>query len=492
MGAILAKLGSSQALGAYGDERAVHFSRVVATFRGTRVLEQLSIPIEQDEASAWQAGLRQLGARLDGLPIVLGVPLERSYFATRPVSLAGKAAPTLLLRESLRSVSAPADQLIADTLAFRPDAKEVVSIAACDRQWLADHCRPFVEQRRRLVGVEPAACALLRLAERLDRQRRPRELTVRVFLNDTQLLAVLAQGVKPVVWRSVPLAPGDEASAILAVVRCLTSVAPPCGVDRVPDAVVVHGRRDLERLVDVPWLAEHVGQPIRWLDEPAFTGSDIAHGLGLRGLEERDDVFDLAREQRQRPPLWQLFPWREAVAYAALLLVMAGLFLCRCRQLEVAVASAHEAADHLVSPTVATSDLQRERTDLQARVAAVKKFLDSRIVWTTPLRELAKSLPDNIYLTSLQGDAEYPAKDGQGSAKRTLVIKGAVALSADGVIPPEVDRVMETIRNHPAIAAAGLPLVELADLKRLQRLGGGGEMALFTVVCLPKKAKREG
>jgi hypothetical protein len=489
--AIHTNLGFPQAVGIYSDGRTVHVVRAAATLRGSRVVERLSVPVETDEPAALQQALAQLGSRAARRPIVLGVPTERCYFTTRPVSVMGGASPNVLLRESLRSPSAPIDQLIADTVTSRPDRRDVVGIAACDRNWLASLCQPLVERDLWVAGAEPAPCALLRLAEREDRKHRKAGLVVRVFLNDSQMLAVLASGVQPIVWRTAPLTRGDEAAAILALVRSVNSVSNPCGIEREPGAVVVHGRQDLERLVDVQWVRQHLRTQFGWLANPSLDAADVARGLTLRGLEDGDDGFDLAREYRRQPTLWQLFPGRLAVACAALLLVMAGLLWHRKTQVETAAALAHRTADRLVAPAVPTAELQDEQKDLAARVAAVKKFVDSRVVWTTLLRELSNQLPDSIYLTSLQADAELPTKPGKSVAKRGLVVKGAVALSASGLVPHEVDRLVNTLRGHPVIAR-DFPLVELADLKHFQNVGDNRALALFTIICLPKAKKAAG
>ena len=376
---ILANVFFPQALGVYCDGRTVYVARVAGTPRAGHAMQQIRVPVEASgESHAVHEALRLIGPRAAGLPVAFGVPAERCYFTTRPITVAADASPAVLLRESLRAGSANLDRLLADTVRSRPDKRDVVSIAACDRQWLDTQCQPLVSSTSRLVAAEPAVCALMRLAEREDRKSRKFDLVVRVFLSDGEALAVLARQSQPILWRTTPLARGDEAATILALVRSLLTVAKPCGVERSPDAVVICGRPDLQRLVDIAWICENLKLPFRWQERPSLSGDDIAHGLAVRALQEHDDGFDLAHAQRQPPALGRMFPWRDAVACVVAVLAMAGLLGQREQQLGSAAASARRAADQLVAADVSASELENRKRDLEARVAAVKKFVGSR------------------------------------------------------------------------------------------------------------------
>ena len=58
-----------------------------------------------------------------------------------------------------------------------------------------------------------------------------------------------------------------------------------------------------------------------------------------------------------------------------------------------------------------------------------------------------------------------------------------------GLIPHEIDHVVNTIREHPLITKS-FPVVELADLKQIRHDGDDQESAMFTVMCLPKNKKK--
>jgi hypothetical protein len=490
MPTILPGIGRPQSLGVYSDGKAIHAVRLTTTMWGPRELERLSVPIEHDEPAAFHQLLHRLGSHGSDLRVVIGVPTDRCYFATRPVSLSGNVSPKVLLRESLRSTSFSVDRMIADTVTSRPDKRDIVGILACDQKYIEALCEPFIERHQNIIAAEPASSALLRLVSDGDHGKFHSRAVIRVFISQTHLLAVLVSGDKPIVWRTAPLAQGDEAATILATVRSLKTVAKPSGIDSGIDSVVVHGRRDLERLVDLDWVSQHVETSFRWVNSPSLDGEEVAYGLAMRAFDDQADGFNLARKFVKQPKLLEIFPWRELVACALILLIMLGLLYHRKAQVEAAADAAQIAANELVDADFPLSDLQRDRQDLEARVAAVRNFLDSRILWTAHFRELSKHLPDNIYLTSFDGDAEFQKKSGKVRSKRALVIKGAVLVSTSGLVPHEVDHLVDTIRQHPTITKE-FPLVELADLKQFERVGDKQELALFTIVCLPKAAKKK-
>jgi len=98
-----------------------------------------------------------------------------------------------------------------------------------------------------------------------------------------------------------------------------------------------------------------------------------------------------------------------------------------------------------------------------------------------------------VVLTSLSGAAPLESKRGRAkTASRTLVIKGVVTLAEGGLIPHEIDRLLEALRSNAELNEE-FPNIELADLKQFHQTDDdGGEYALFTVVCLPKSRKKVG
>ena len=258
---------------------------------------------------------------------------------------------------------------------------------------------------------------------------------------------------------------------------------------------MLHGRPELAQLLDVQWVEEQLGVPLEWYEGPSLDHPQIAFGLALGcfPLGRHDQyAFDLAGSLKPRLSLWQLFPWREAALQAALLACMAAFLVYRLCILDgsCATAQAHN-TEHVWMESVPEVELEKQKRELQQKVTAVKKFLDSRIIWTSYGRELAASLPDSVFLTSFQGVSELGtggSKQGQAKPKKSLVLRGAVSIPRDGLIPREIDRFLNTLRAH-SMLKRDFPVVELADLKQPQETGGETSFAFFTVVCLPKNGK---
>jgi hypothetical protein len=496
MKSLLAGIGLPKAIGLYFDEGGVHLSQVVATPLGPVEVARESHPAAPDERVAVLGRLLTplLGRRgLRRVPVAIGLPAGRTYFSTRPIQNAsGDVSPYVLLREALRSSNVSVDEMVVDVIKTQPDKRPVASIVSCDRTYLAGLLDSVRQCGVRPLRAEPAPCALLRAAVSRHRAGRNAKVVLRLILGETHALAVLAANNLPLVWRSFSLALGDEASALLSVSRSLQTMRRLCGVESPLDAVIVHGRPDLARLLDVGWVEQEIGVAVSWFDGPALQESQVALGLALGCLHNADNAFDLARSAKPRASFREVFPVREAVLQAALLACMAVLLIVHWANVNDSYLAARaENAQHRWMASLSTSQLEKEKSQLQQRVAAVHRFLGSRILWTSYERDLAACLPAHAFLTSFYGVSEL-GSSGKGRAtakpKKSLVLHGAASIPQDGSMPHEIDRLLDTLREHPMLQH-DFPVVELAGLKQMRRPGDDSPVAFFTVVCAPKAAK---
>lgn len=507
MRSLLARIGLPKAVGLYLDEAAVHLSEVVATpwgpvevARGSEDLGPDPLPAAIPRLLTPFVGRRGLGR----VPVAVGLPAGRVYFSTRPIQTPGSdVSPHVLLREALRSTNVSIDEMVVDVVKAQPDKRPVASIASCNRKYLAGLLDAGRQCGLRFHRAEPAPCALLRAAAtRRSEIKMPRrtgwhrpgrspKVMLRLFLSDTQALAVLVANNLPLVWRYVRLPRGDEASALLSVSRSLGTMRRLCGVESPLEAVTLHGRPDLTRLLDVDWMQEQLGVPVKWFEGPPLDASQVAFGLALGCLREPENAFDLARSLKRPASLWELFPAREAILQAAALVCMALLLAGRSAGVHRSYTAARaQNAQHPWAASIDTAQLERERRQLRQEVASVHRFLDGRVSWTSYARDLAACLPPSAFLTSFQGVSELPSGRKRRSAKagKSLVLRGAASIPKDGSMPHEIDRFLETLREHPMLQR-DFPLVELAELKQSRGAGQGDPIVLFTVVCLPKKGK---
>jgi hypothetical protein len=496
MSALTAKLGLPSALGLYVEDDALTLSQIVSTPLGPKQVACQTVPLDGERLDS---ALRRLAAlpkqrRSKPIPIAIGLPPGRTYFATRPVQKSGAAPPPhVLLREALLSSKVSVQEMAVDVVEAAPDKRPVASIVAARRKYLQGIVDALGDYGVRIARTEPAACALVRSSSIRSRVPRRARVTLRVFLGDTELLAVLVAAGVPVVWRYVKLSRGDEAATVLSVSRSLLTVGKDCGVESPLAAVALHGRPDIKRLVDTDWLEGQLGASIDWHEEPSLDRSQVAFGLAAGCMSHDDRAIDLTRKMTPPQSLWQTFPWREIAAQVILLACM-GLFLAgRLWKLqdESSAAQAHN-SQYAWATDLRRAQLEGEKKELQQRASAVQKFLDSRVTWTDCARGVTARLPQNVFLTSLEACNKLESKakgSRKGKPEKALVIRGAAPLTEDGSFPQEIDSFLDALREHPTLQKE-LPAMELADLQETtSRFDDDSRLASFTITCVPKRGK---
>src|SRR5207249_2621907 len=117
-------------------------------------------------------------------------------------------------------------------------------------------------------------------------------------------------------------------------------------------------------------------------------------GLALGCLSENENAFDLARSSKPRSSLWEIAPWGEMAIQASLLFWM-GLFLSQRSQrlTDAHQAAAAQNAGHTWAASLSPAQLEAEEKDLKQKVSAVRKFLESRVAWTSYTRDIATRVP---------------------------------------------------------------------------------------------------
>ncbi len=494
MSNLLTRLGLPQAIGVYVDERSVHLCRTVTTPLGTWVVARVNEVFHAESAGAAIEHLLTTivgRGRFSRVPVTIGLPLESTYFISRPIQSArDDIAPLILLREALRSSQVSIDDMIADVVKAVPDKRPVASIVSCEKKLLVDIVERLHARGIRLARVEPAVSALLRVAIRQHRGRRNTKVVIRCFLGDNDGLAVLTVKGLPIVCRQFTTRRGDEAAALVSIGRALLTVGTHCGVESSLDAVMIHGRGDLRRLLDLAEMRQQLGADIDWIDGPSLDRGQIAYGLALGTGLESETAFDLAKTMKPKTTLWELFPFREAAVQAALLMIMACFMIYRMQHVNRQYADIASENRRAMDARMTQAELEKQRKTLKQQVAGVQAFLQGRVIWTALERELAAGLPDNVYLTSFHGAAALGANGKAAKGNSSLVLRGAVSIPQNGLIPLEIDRLLNTLREN-ATLKRDFPLVELAALKRFHDASNNTSTAMFTVVCLPKGAKRK-
>jgi hypothetical protein len=494
MHAILPHIGLPQAAGVFVGTDAVYLTHQVLTPTGPRVVTRSSVAASGDERmTAVQELLNTISRRgwLARMPVSFGLSHEDIYFISRPIQSArAEVSPQVLLREALRSTKRSADELVADVVKSVPDKRPVASIAACSREMLQELLNRVDMSHARVARAEPATAALLRAAIKRFPTRRGVTVALRCFLGGNSGVAILTANNQPIVSRRFTMKRGDEGTSIVSTGRALTTVATHCGIESKLGLVVIHGRLDLQRLLVTKEMRKQLGADLEWHAGPELDGEFIADTLAESCFSDQENVFDLSRSIKPKVTLWELLPWRETAVQVGLLAIMLVFFIYRSQQLQHNYTQLAHENSQLMEPSLNQFELQKQKEVLTQKIKAAKGYLDDRIVWTSLSRELAQTLPENVYLTSLQGSGELKAEGRKSSRTRSsLVLQGAVSIPQSGLIPHEVDRLLNRLRDNEVLREV-FPDIELSALRRMKRSGSEGAQAMFTVICLPKNAKR--
>ncbi|WP_169979094.1 hypothetical protein [Tautonia rosea] len=492
MKAILANVPRRRSIGLHVGEREIALSRIAFTPLGPVVVDR------QVEPRASESPTPIIQRLLEPLrtsrawrraPIAVGMPGMGVFFSTRPVQIQRNTedqSPQVLLHEILQSANLNIDHMQVDAVRWQLGRRSLASLAACRKKALSPILEALEQCEVRPYQVEPAPCALLRVA--VERYRTPRRCPValRVFLGHEHAMAIVTADDTPLMWRYFPLEAGSEGMAILSMHRFVSSNYRVYGADTPPAALIIHGRPDLDTLAE---LSHGSGVPIRVLryPGPAYEAGEIATGLAL-GCLPHLSTFNLARDLRPPEPIFSLLPWGQMAVQASVLALATFLMIEHRRSLDREfIAVRAEQSQYPWLQSLDLPKLRQERDDLMQRTSSIERYLSSRILWTECEREIADLLPDGMVVTKFDGQATYEVVGGKGrktAPKRSLTLAIDAPIPSGRAVSPEVEVLIEALRESPLLQKT-LPDVDMAGL----RWNSGGPSrtptASFVVHCQP-------
>ncbi len=473
---------NSDVIGILFGRKKLDGCRVARTMFGTMRYQRESVEIVAgDLDAALDELLGLLGAsKTTPLPIVAALPTDECYFATRPIaSGSANASPRVLLRESLRSSATRMDQMSIDVIHWQPDRRNVAGIVAAPTQRIESIREAVSRTRHSLQRLHPAASSLIAMAPDIEGERRS-SLTTRVFLGDSSMLAVMSRGTKPIHWQAFPLPDGDEATGIVSAIRALETAAGACGLDRTPDTIVIHGRRELQSLIDGQWFASSVQSDFRWVEAPTLHGSDVAQAAADQFLADEHDGFDFVRQHRDPLQLRRVVPYREIASYVVATCLLAGVLWLRHSEMKDDYAALVSSAPPMIAEG---TNPKSEKDILNARATAVSQFLDKRIQWGGMLAEITQSLPEGMRLTAIRGSATMAQrrKKQVKVSPTTLILNAECSLDQDGNLPASLDQLPELMQSIESVNKH-FKRVEIGDLRRTTSQETGVVGAEFSVI----------
>lgn len=477
---------SSDAIGVLFGTEQLFGCRASKTLLGRVRYRHASVDIvDGDLNAAFSELLNELGAKDTPLPIAAAVPTGECYFATRPIaSGAANASPRVLLRESLRSSSARLDQMGIDVIHWQPDRRMVAGICAAPNDRIEAIRAAVAASKHSLQRLEPAAACLIGVSPDCEGRERRNSLVTRVLLGETSLLAVMSRGAKPIHWQSLPLPAGDEATGIVSAIRSLETAASACGLDRTPDTFVIHGRSELQTLIDQNWLESSLEGSMRWVDSPTLKGADVAQAAADRLLSEEDDGFDLVRQHRDPLKLHRVVPYKEIAGYLLAASVLGAILWGRLDTLRNEQTALVTSAPPMVADG---TNPKSEKEQLSSRASAVSQFLDKRVHWSHVLGEITAALPEDMRLESIAGSAPIAKKSRKQtkSTPTTLVLAAECKLQEDGSLPESLNTLAEKLHQLESVKPH-FESVELSDVRRVKSMETGMTSAAFSVIFTGK------
>jgi hypothetical protein len=489
---MLSRLAVRKPIGLYVGDREVTLCRAALTPLGPVELscesEAYDDPVRLPEV--FERLLRpHLGRRGSGrIRVGLGLPATSVFFATRSAQMTDReSTPAVMLHGLIRSSDIKVDDMQIEVVRSCPEKQPLVSLVACRRKHLAELLGSVLACKVRLFRAEPAPFALLRVGMLHLRAPRRASSVIRIFLGPTEGVALLLQRGMPVAWRTFDLPLGGERAAVLSTTMALRVASRHCGGSGSPDAVLIHGRIDLEHLFTDDIFAMIVGCRSQHTAEPSFDGHWIALGLAM-GCREAVETVDLSRTIKARPPVWEVIPFGQMAAQAAVLAGfswMLGGHLNDVRGSYKLVRA--ECEGHAWMKKVSNEGLAKEKAELEKKVAAVKGFLETRVVWSTYTRDAATRLSESMVLRAFSGNCAFEAKDG-GASKKSLVLSVTAPIPQGQSMPREIDTYLDVLKSDE-ILRRDFPQVELGGLKWSQGSAAGLPQASFAVNCLPSSEK---
>lgn len=487
-----AKVALHKAVGIYLGDQEIVVSQVAATPLGPVEIGRHREPCaDADLASVLPKVLAPfLRRKRRHWPTAVGLPASRFFFGARPMRSASDASPEALLQKALYSPNIRVDDYTIDLIKTELNKLPVASMAACRKKYLTGILALLEQCGIRPVRVEPAPCGLLRVAATQHRAPRRSKRVLRVFLNDTQGLAVLMAADLPLAWRIFELPAGREDTAMVCATRTLQSLAAHYGMERPLEVLMIHGRADLHGQFGEPQFAEATSMRVLCCDEPRLEPEAMAFGLALGCLNQSARAFDVSRTLKPEASFRDIFPWGEFALETALMVCMGLLLLTQSQNLDEAYQAVQaENRRHSCLASTTPAKLEKEKKDLQQKVDVVRRFLDSRVLWSSYTHDIPARLPTNAQLTMFHGLNEMECigrkREGEIKPKKSLLLRVSAPILANGSMPREIDAFLDSLRGHPLLKR-DYPLVELADIKRSQAFTSSEPVANFTVICLPK------
>jgi hypothetical protein len=493
------KLCWGRSVGAYLSGDRITVTEVGATLTGRTILKQYKATVGKDGPGAalkkvFEENLSYRQRR--SVPVCIGLGSEQTFFMTCVSNIEAQQTPSLksLMEASGIKSGLESDDVVADY--FRISKLKLMgnqfwTLAACRRELAQQLYSSVQDAGFRNFRLQPGPLSLLTATKRLPRRVKSWKVIVYVLLHATGGLVVLVIGGRTVLWREFTYSPQQRQQIVNSAIRTVLAYTAAYLSNPVVDGIILQGDKAAELAEEI---ANDRGLQVEVIEGEGFTDAKCSYGLALsaKGNDEQKSL-DLFRTLRDEPSILAMFPWKRAASVVFMIACMGFIMWQKVAELTGEYNNFRQQnALHEWSEGQRTGEIKNERKQLLTEVQAVSKFLSSRIIWSDYLRDLPTRLPTNACLSNIWAVNELKemSKKKQGRrVKQSLTMRGVTRFDAGIVAPQEIEAFLESLRNVELLKR-DFPKVQLAEIK--WRREGESEIAMFTVVAMPKKKSAGG
>jgi len=488
------KLCWGRSVGAYLSGDRITVTEVGTTLTGRTILKQYKATVGEDGPGA--ALKKVLEENLShrqrrSVPLCIGLGSEQTFFMTCVSNLEMQQTPSLksLMETSGIGSGLESDDIVADYFKLsklKLMGNQFWALAACRRELAQQLYSSMQDASLRNFRLQPGPLSLLAATKQSSRRSKSWKVILYVFLHATGGLVVLVINGGTVLWREFAYSPKQRLQVVNSAIRTVLAYTAASLSNPPVDGIILQGDKAAE-------LAEEIagdrGMQVEVIDGDGFTDVKCSYGLALsaKGNDEQKGL-DLFQTLRDEPSILDMFPWKRAVSVVLMIACMGFIMWQKVMGITGEYNNfKQQNASHEWSEGQRTGEISNERKQLLTEVQAVSKFLSSRIIWSDYLRDLPTRLPMNACLSNIWAVNELKEMNKKKKGRRvkkSLTMRGVTKFDAGVVAPQEIEAFLDSLRNVELLKR-DFPKVQLAEIK--WRREGESEIAMFTVVALPKK-----
>ena len=494
MAGIIDKISWSRSVGLYLSANSATYTEVGSSPAGKVVLKQESISLDSDKPGAAVKDLleKNINHRKRGsVPVCIGLGPKHTFFITSMCDFEPQAKPSLkdLLETSKIGNALNPDDIVADYFRIgkvKLEGNQLWTLAACKKELATELFTTIRETGVQNIRLQPGPL-FLPLAYKQGKGKKYKwKIAIRVYLKEKGGLAVLEIEGRVVLWREFAFAEEVPLKKIISAIRTILAHTTISFKNPSIDTVILQGHKADDYVQE---LSNDLGMEVITDDTEILTDNKYSFGLALSAASSSEQSnIDMFRSLRDAPGIMNMFPWKRAAAVVVAIVCMGFVMYNKLNSLTQEYNKLKRLnAEYKWSRGKRTGEISKQLKQLLTEVDGVNEFLSSRIIWSDYLRDLPTRLPSNACLSNIWGVSEMKelSKKEVRKVKKSLTIRGVTKFEEGVAAPQEIESFLESLRNVDLLQK-DFPLVQLAEIK--WRKEGTSEIAMFTVVAMPKKS----